>query len=84
MHYVYFLKCNDGKVYTGFTSNLNKRIEKHQAGLIEFTSSRLPVTLVTYIAIKEKYKAYYLEKYFKSGVTFPFIELGINVHYSFS
>ena len=29
---VYILECNDGTYYTGLTENLDKRINKHNAG----------------------------------------------------
>lgn len=35
MYYVYMLKCFRGKrfwLYTGYTNNLEKRVEKHKAG----------------------------------------------------
>ena len=67
MWYVYLLKCCDGKTYTGCTSNLDERLSRHNKGQVSFTSSRLPVQLVTYIAFSDKYKAYKFEKYLKSG-----------------
>ena len=67
MWYVYLLKCSDGKTYTGCTSNLDERLSRHNKGQVSFTSSRLPVQLVTYIAFSDKYKAYKFEKYLKSG-----------------
>lgn len=67
MWYVYLLKCSDGKTYTGCTSNLDERLSRHNKGQIRFTSTRLPVELVTYIAFTDKNKAYDFEKYLKSG-----------------
>jgi putative endonuclease len=44
--YVYILECNDGSLYTGWTNNLNKRIETHNQGKgAKYTSCRLPVVL---------------------------------------
>ena len=46
-YFVYILKCSDGSYYTGVTSDLEKRINQHNSGLIKgYTSSRLPVRLV--------------------------------------
>ncbi len=46
-YFVYILKCTDGSYYTGVTSNLEQRINRHNSGLIKgYTSSRLPVRLV--------------------------------------
>ena len=67
MWYVYLLKCADGKYYTGCTSNIEERLKRHQKGEVLFTRSRLPIELIVYIAFKDKYKAYYFEKYLKSG-----------------
>jgi len=47
-YYVYILKCSDDSYYTGVTSELEKRIGEHQAGLdpLSYTYSRRPATLV--------------------------------------
>ncbi|MBE0662461.1 MAG: GIY-YIG nuclease family protein [Bacteroidales bacterium] len=67
MWYVYILRCSDGKLYTGCTSNLEERLERHRNGYVSFTKSRLPVTLLTFIAFTDKYKAFEFEIYLKSG-----------------
>jgi putative endonuclease len=67
MWYVYILKCADGKHYTGCTSDLKKRLSLHQDGLVKSTRPRLPVELIIYIAFTDKYKAFFFEKYLKSG-----------------
>jgi len=67
MWYVYILQCSDGKFYTGCTSNLEERLERHQNGHVSFTKSRLPVNLLTFTAFTDKYKAFEFEKYLKSG-----------------
>lgn len=67
MHFVYLLKCSDSSIYTGCTSNLDARLVRHRRGEINYTKSRLPVMVITYIAFEEKYKAYFFEKYLKSG-----------------
>jgi len=67
MQYVYILRCCDGIHYTGCTSDLKKRIESHQNGLVSFTKPRLPVSLVFYCAFADKHKAFEFEKYLKSG-----------------
>lgn len=64
---VYILKCADGKYYTGCTSNLEKRLKYHLEKQVKFTATRLPFELVTYIVFNDKYKAYFFEKYLKSG-----------------
>ena len=67
MYYVYILKCSDNKPYTGCANNLKDRIQRHTKGQIPATKNRLPIKLITYIAFKEKYKAFNFEKYLKSG-----------------
>jgi len=65
--FVYRIKCNNNKYYTGCTSNLEDRIKRHNLGQVVSTKRYLPVELITYTAFKDKYKAYEFEKYLKSG-----------------
>jgi putative endonuclease len=67
MWHVYLIRCSDGTVYTGCTGNLQERLKSHHGGKVSYTSSRLPLTLVTYISFQDKYKAFDFEKYLKSG-----------------
>ena len=47
MPYVYILKCKDNTYYTGYTVNLDRRLEEHQLGLAsKYTRGRTPVELV--------------------------------------
>ena len=47
MNRVYMLRCGDGSLYTGWTNDLEKRLETHAAGKGgKYTRSRLPVCLV--------------------------------------
>ncbi|MGX1929707.1 GIY-YIG nuclease family protein [Flagellimonas sp. 2504JD4-2] len=64
---VYILKCCDGKFYTGFTNDLDRRLKEHREGKSFSTSYRLPFELVTYIVFHDRQKAYAFEKYLKSG-----------------
>ena len=44
---VYVLECADGTLYTGCTSSINDRINRHNAGKgAKYTRGRLPVELV--------------------------------------
>ena len=63
MWFVYWLKCADGKIYTGCTGNLEERLLRHQNGHVSYTSSRLPVKLIGYTAFADKYRAFDFEKY---------------------
>ena len=52
MNYVYLLRCADGTLYCGWTTDLEKRVAAHNAGTgAKYTRSRRPVELVYY----EKY-----------------------------
>lgn len=46
-NYTYMAECADGTFYTGWTTDINKRIKAHNAGRgAKYTRSRLPVRLV--------------------------------------
>ncbi len=46
-HYTYILLCSDNTYYTGYTNNLEKRIEKHNSWTwARYTRWRLPVSIV--------------------------------------
>ena len=47
MNYTYILRCADGTLYTGWTNDLDRRVETHNRGRGgKYTRARLPVTLV--------------------------------------
>jgi putative endonuclease len=47
MPYTYVLLCADGSLYTGWTTDLERRLRAHQAGKgSRYTRARLPVTLI--------------------------------------
>lgn len=44
--YVYMLRCGDGSLYTGSTTDVERRLREHQEGTgARYTRSRPPVTL---------------------------------------
>ena len=46
---VYIIECRDGSLYTGITTDLEKRLAAHNAGKgAKYTTSRRPVQLVYY------------------------------------
>lgn len=67
MWHVYLLKCSDGTIYTGCTHDLEDRLIRHNRGEVHYTSTRLPLELVSYTTFINKYKAFAFEKYLKSG-----------------
>lgn len=47
MTFVYIVECADGTYYTGWTTDLKRRVAAHNAGRgSRYTSSRRPVKLV--------------------------------------
>jgi putative endonuclease len=58
MYLIYILKCSDGTLYTGYTNNLEKRIEAHNAGKgAKYTRGRRPVKMVYSEKFRSKSKA---------------------------
>ncbi|MFW5956672.1 MAG: GIY-YIG nuclease family protein [Halorhabdus sp.] len=46
-HYVYVLRCSDGTLYTGYTTDPQRRLREHDAGNgAKYTRGRTPVELV--------------------------------------
>ncbi len=44
---LYILKCNGGSLYTGITTDIEKRLQRHNEGKgAKYTRSKLPVRLV--------------------------------------
>jgi putative endonuclease len=47
MHHVYVLACSDGTYYTGYTTDVERRVAEHDAGEgAKYTRGRTPVELV--------------------------------------
>lgn len=47
MHYVYIAECSDGTYYTGYTTDVERRIKEHNQGTgAKYTRGRLPVLSV--------------------------------------
>ena len=45
-HYVYVIECADGSLYTGYTTDVARRVAEHDAGDgAKYTRGRTPVTL---------------------------------------
>ena len=69
MYYVYVVKSTqDGKLYTGFTSDLRKRFREHNAGKVSSTKNRGPFVLIYYEACINEQDATAREKYLKTGM----------------
>lgn len=58
MCYVYILECSDTTLYTGWTGNLEKRLDTHLKGKgAKYTRCRLPVKLVYFEEYEDKISA---------------------------
>lgn len=56
--YTYMVECSDGTLYTGWTSDLYKRMNTHNKGKgAKYTRSRIPVKLVYYEMCDNKSEA---------------------------
>jgi putative endonuclease len=52
---VYIVRCADDSLYTGCTNDLLKRVATHNAGKgARYTRSRLPVTVVWSVRVKDR------------------------------
>jgi putative endonuclease len=53
--WVYMLRCCDGSLYTGWTSDLDRRLARHTAGKASrYTASRLPVELALALPMADR------------------------------
>ncbi len=58
MNYTYMVRCRDGSLYTGWTTDIEKRIKAHNEGKgAKYTRSRRPVKLVYYEIFATKKEA---------------------------
>jgi putative endonuclease len=68
MFYTYVLRSKrDGRFYTGYTSNLENRIQEHNRGQIESTKMRKPFELIYFEACSDEKDAIRREKYLKTS-----------------
>jgi len=67
MYHVYILRSINypSKHYTGYTSDISKRITKHNHGEVKSTVRYKPWTIETIIFFRSKDKAIVFEKYLK-------------------
>lgn len=58
MMFVYILKCKDDTLYTGYTTDLNRRLKEHNSKIgSKYTRSRTPVKLMYFETFKTKSQA---------------------------
>lgn len=64
--WVYLLECNNGRIYTGISPNVEERIKKHSFGKgALFTKINKPEKLLASKAFKSKSEALSIEKQIK-------------------
>ena len=65
--YVYILECSDGSYYTGSTTDLERRLQQHEAGEgSRYTKRRLPIKLIYSEEFDRIDSAFYREKQIQS------------------
>jgi putative endonuclease len=53
--WVYLLRCGDGSLYTGWSTDVSRRLERHRAGKASrYTASRLPVELALALPMADR------------------------------
>ncbi len=58
MYYTYIIECSDGTLYTGYTTDIEKRIATHNEGKgAKYTRGRTPVVLKYYETFGTKEEA---------------------------
>lgn len=67
MHYIYILECSDGSYYTGYTTDIQRRVKEHNKGTAsKITRSKLPARLIHQERYRSKGKALRREAEIKS------------------
>jgi predicted GIY-YIG superfamily endonuclease len=53
--YVYILRCADGSLYTGWSTDVTRRLARHRSGKASrYTASRLPVELALALPMSDR------------------------------
>jgi putative endonuclease len=58
-YYLYILKCSDKTLYTGITTDLDRRLMEHNTGktAAKYTRARRPVSLIYYKKFRDRSRA---------------------------
>ena len=68
MYHVYILRSDkDGKLYTGYTTNIQQRIADHNRGHVPSTENRRPLKLIFFESYANKDDALRRETYLKTS-----------------
>ena len=73
--FVYALVSDkDGRIYVGFSTNLEKRIIEHNSGKTKSTKGYMPWKILYFEEVSDRASARQKEKYYKSGVGKEFLK----------
>lgn len=68
IYYIYILRSKkDNHFYTGYTSDLRKRVDEHNKGMVYSTKNRRPLVLVYFEGCLSQKDAIHREKYLKTS-----------------
>ena len=82
MFYTYIIKSEkDGKLYTGSTKDLRKRLIQHNKGLSTYTKGRGPFKIIYYEACLLEDKARSRELFLKSGMGKRYLKKRLGASY---
>lgn len=57
-HYIYIVECADGSFYTGYTTDVERRLTEHNGGTgAKYTRGRTPVSLAHTESFETRSKA---------------------------
>ena len=74
-HIVYVLRSlkTSGRIYIGYTTDLERRLREHNRGEGEYTKHFTPWQVETYITFQDVTRAKHFEIYLKSGSGHAFL-----------
>lgn len=66
MHFTYIIRCKDNSLYTGYTTDINRRMKEHEKGInSKYTKSKGFNNIEIYFISNSRSKAMKLESYIK-------------------
>ena len=81
--YIYVLKSEtDGNLYTGYTSDLLKRLKEHNDGEVKSTKNRRPLELIYFEGCINQQDATHREKYLKSSYGKRYIKNRLKAYFT--
>ena len=80
MFFVYVIKSvKDGRLYKGFTTDLERRLSDHNSGKNKSTAPYKPWEIAYYEKVTNREEARKREKYFKSGIGREFLKNNLDL-----